>query len=62
LKLSSGDDNELLHIISILLGYDEYNTLQKRDYSEKKEEIVTLLEESAYSHLLEVSFEHFSMQ
>ncbi|OEL18678.1 Pumilio-like protein 23 [Dichanthelium oligosanthes] len=57
LKLSSGDDNELHHIISILLGYDEDSTVEKRDYSEKKEEIVTLLEESAYSHLLEVIVE-----
>ncbi|ONM01099.1 Pumilio homolog 23 [Zea mays] len=57
LKLSSGDDNELHHIISILLGYDEYKTVQTRDYSEKMDEIVTLLEESAYSHLLEVIVE-----
>uniref|UniRef100_A0A0A8XQ10 PUM-HD domain-containing protein n=1 Tax=Arundo donax TaxID=35708 RepID=A0A0A8XQ10_ARUDO len=57
LKLSSGDDNELHHIISILLGYDEDGTVQKKDYSEKKNEIVTLLEETAYSHLLEVIVE-----
>ncbi|KAF8779815.1 hypothetical protein HU200_002077 [Digitaria exilis] len=57
LKLSSGDDNELHHIISILLGYDEYDTVEKRYYNEKREEIVTLLEESAYSHLLEVIVE-----
>ncbi|PUZ39384.1 hypothetical protein GQ55_9G303300 [Panicum hallii var. hallii] len=57
LKLSSGDDNELYHIISILLGYDEDDTVEKRDYSERKEEIVALLEESAYSHLLEVIVE-----
>ncbi|KAL6661867.1 hypothetical protein ACP70R_001251 [Stipagrostis hirtigluma subsp. patula] len=57
LKLSSGDDEELHHIISILLGYDEDDTTQKRDYSEKKNEIVALLEETAYSHLLEVIVE-----
>ncbi|KAG2549388.1 hypothetical protein PVAP13_9KG270613 [Panicum virgatum] len=57
LKLSSGDDNELHHIISILLGYDDDDTVEKRDYSERKEEIVALLEESAYSHLLEVIVE-----
>ncbi|CAL4967024.1 unnamed protein product [Urochloa decumbens] len=57
LKLSSGDDNELYHLISILIGYDEDGTVEKRDYSDKKEEIVTLLEESAYSHLLEVIVE-----
>lgn len=57
LKLSCGDDNELRHIISILFGYDEDGTVEMRDYSEKKEEIVTLLEESAYSHLLEVIVE-----
>ncbi|CAN6253282.1 unnamed protein product [Urochloa humidicola] len=57
LKLSSGDDTELHHLISLLLGYDEDSTVEKRDYSEKKEEIVTLLEESAYSHLLEVIVE-----
>lgn len=57
LKLSSGDDNELHHIISILLGYDEDDTVLKRDCSGKKEEIVALLEESSYSHLLEVIVE-----
>lgn len=56
LKLSCGDDNELHYIISILLGYDEHSTVEKRDYSEKREEIVTLLDESAFSHLLEVFF------
>ncbi|KAL6858760.1 hypothetical protein ACP4OV_017762 [Aristida adscensionis] len=57
LKLSSGDDNELHHIISILLGYDEEGTAQNRDYSEKKNEFVALLDETAYSHLLEVIVE-----
>jgi len=46
----------LHHVISILLGYDEDGNVEKRDYSERREEIVTLLEESAYSHLLEVFF------
>jgi len=46
----------LHHIISILLGYDDDDTVEKRDYSERKEEIVALLEESSYSHLLEVFF------
>jgi nucleolar protein 9 len=50
----------LYYLISILLGYDEDGTVENRDYSEKKEEIVTLLEESAYSHLLEVFFCDFS--
>ncbi|XP_062205360.1 pumilio homolog 23-like [Phragmites australis] len=57
LKLSSGDDNELHHIISILLGYDEDDSIQRRDYNAKENEIVTLLEETAYSHLLEVIVE-----
>ncbi|KAJ1280283.1 hypothetical protein BS78_04G219600 [Paspalum vaginatum] len=57
LKLSLGDDNELHHIISILLGYDEDHTVLNGDCSEKKEEIVTLLEETSYSHLLEVIVE-----
>ncbi|KAE8789156.1 Pumilio-like protein 23 [Hordeum vulgare] len=55
LKLSAGDDDELNHIISILLGYDEDDTAQKKDYSEQKnKKIVALLEDTAYSHLLEV--------
>ncbi|KAI4962895.1 hypothetical protein ZWY2020_024659 [Hordeum vulgare] len=54
LKLSAGDDDELNHIISILLGYDEDDTAQKKDYSEQKNKIVALLEDTAYSHLLEV--------
>ncbi|KAK3157466.1 hypothetical protein QOZ80_2AG0122780 [Eleusine coracana subsp. coracana] len=57
LRLSSGDDDELHHMISILLGYDEDDTIHKNDYSEKKSEIVYLLEETAYSHLLEVIVE-----
>ncbi|KAJ1295632.1 hypothetical protein BS78_01G238200 [Paspalum vaginatum] len=57
LKLSFDDDNELHHIISILLGYDEDHTSLNEDCSEKKEEIVTLLEETSYSHLLEVIVE-----
>ncbi|GJN20472.1 hypothetical protein PR202_gb07853 [Eleusine coracana subsp. coracana] len=57
LRLSSGDDNELHHMISILLGYDEDDTIHKNDYSEKKSKIVSLLEETAYSHLLEVIVE-----
>lgn len=56
LKLSAGDDHELNHIISILLGYDEDDTAQKKDYSEQKNKIVALLEDTAYSHLLEVVF------
>lgn len=56
LKLSVGDDHELRHIISILLGYDE-DTAQKKDYSEQKNKIVALLEDTAYSHLLEVIME-----
>ncbi|WVZ74225.1 hypothetical protein U9M48_022436 [Paspalum notatum var. saurae] len=47
LKLSFGDDNELHHIISILLSYDEDHTVLNEDCSEKKEEIVTLLEETS---------------
>ncbi|XP_047067331.1 pumilio homolog 23-like [Lolium rigidum] len=54
LKLSAGDDRELNHIISILLGYDEDDTAQKEDNSEQKNKIVALLEDTAYSHLLEV--------
>jgi nucleolar protein 9 len=56
LKLSAGDDHELNHIISILLGYDEDDTAQKKDNSEQKNKIVALLEDTAYSHLLEVLF------
>lgn len=56
LKLSAGDDDELNHIISILLGYDEDDTAQKKDYNEQKNKIVALLEDTAYSHLLEVVF------
>uniref|UniRef100_A0A453N2N9 PUM-HD domain-containing protein n=1 Tax=Aegilops tauschii subsp. strangulata TaxID=200361 RepID=A0A453N2N9_AEGTS len=54
LKLSAGDDDELNHIIAVLLGYDEDDTAQKKDYSEQKNKIVALLEDTAYSHLLEV--------
>lgn len=57
LKLSAGDDHELHHMISILLGYTEDDTAQKKDYSEQKNEIVALLEDTAYSHLLEVIVE-----
>ncbi|KAM0857843.1 hypothetical protein ACQ4PT_048209 [Festuca glaucescens] len=54
LKLSTGDDHELNHIISILLGYDEDDTAQKKDNNEQKNKIVALLEDTAYSHLLEM--------
>ncbi|CAM0949351.1 unnamed protein product [Alopecurus aequalis] len=54
LKLLAGDDHELNHIISVLLGYDEDDTAQKKDYNEQKNKIVALLEDTAYSHLLEV--------
>ncbi|KAM0836245.1 hypothetical protein ACQ4PT_062442 [Festuca glaucescens] len=54
LKLSAGDDHELNHIISVLLGYDEDDTAQKEDNNEQKNKIVALLEDTAYSHLLEV--------
>lgn len=56
LKLSAGDDHELNYIISILLGFDEDDTAQKKDCSEQKNEIIALLEDTAYSHLLEVCF------
>uniref|UniRef100_A0ACD5WV78 Uncharacterized protein n=1 Tax=Avena sativa TaxID=4498 RepID=A0ACD5WV78_AVESA len=54
LKLSAGDDHELNHIILILLGYDEDDASQKKDTNEQKNKIVALLEDTAYSHLLEV--------
>ncbi|TVT97843.1 hypothetical protein EJB05_56886 [Eragrostis curvula] len=57
LKLSSDDDGELHHMISILLGYDEDDSIHKNNFNEKKSEIVSLLEETAYSHLLEVIVE-----
>ncbi|KAF0892790.1 hypothetical protein E2562_017751 [Oryza meyeriana var. granulata] len=57
LKLSAGDDHELNYIISILLGFDEDGTAQKKDCSEQKKEIIALLEGTAYSHLLEVIVE-----
>uniref|UniRef100_A0A0D3HD75 PUM-HD domain-containing protein n=1 Tax=Oryza barthii TaxID=65489 RepID=A0A0D3HD75_9ORYZ len=57
LKLSAGDDHELNYIISILLGFDEDDTAQKKDRSEQKNEIIALLEDTAYSHLLEVIVE-----
>lgn len=57
LKLSAGDDHELNYIISILLGFDEDDTAQKKDCSEQKNEIIALLEDTAYSHLLEVIVE-----
>ena len=56
LKLLAGDDHELKHIISILLGYDEDDSALKKDYSEQKNKIVALLEDTAYSHLLEVFY------
>jgi hypothetical protein len=56
LKLSAGDAHELNHIISVLLGYDEDDTAQKEDNNEQKNKIVALLEDTAYSHLLEVLF------
>jgi nucleolar protein 9 len=43
LRLSSGDDSELHHIISILLGYDEDDIIHKNSFIEKKSEIVSLL-------------------
>ncbi|KAG8091335.1 hypothetical protein GUJ93_ZPchr0012g20525 [Zizania palustris] len=57
LKLSAGDDHELHYIISVLLGYDEDGTAQKNDLSNQKNEIIALLEDTAYSHLLEVIVE-----
>uniref|UniRef100_A0A0D9XJ87 PUM-HD domain-containing protein n=1 Tax=Leersia perrieri TaxID=77586 RepID=A0A0D9XJ87_9ORYZ len=57
LKLSAGDDHELNYMISILLGFDEDGTAEEKDCSEKKNEIIALLEDTAYSHLLEVIVE-----
>ncbi|CAM0943447.1 unnamed protein product [Alopecurus aequalis] len=54
LKLLAGDDHELNHIIPILLGYNEDDMAQKKDYNEQKNKIVALLEDTSYSHLLEV--------
>ncbi|XP_047043311.1 pumilio homolog 23-like [Lolium rigidum] len=50
LKLSAGDDHELNHIISVLLGYDQDDTAQKEYNNEQKNKIVALLEDTAYSH------------
>ncbi|XP_006661734.1 pumilio homolog 23 [Oryza brachyantha] len=57
LKLSAGDDHELNYIISILLGFNEDGTAHTKDCREQKNEIIALLEDTAYSHLLEVIVE-----
>lgn len=53
LKLLVGDDQELLRAILIIVGCKEMNTLQGK-FIEAKEHIIALLEDSAFSHLLEV--------
>lgn len=55
LKLSVGNDQELIHAISILLGGHEENVSQEKLIdSERKQEIMVLLGDPASSHLLEV--------
>ncbi|XP_020104644.1 pumilio homolog 23 isoform X2 [Ananas comosus] len=58
LKLSVGNDQELIHAISILLGGHEENVSQEKLIdSERKQEIMVLLGDPASSHLLEVIIE-----
>uniref|UniRef100_A0A0E0EXS2 PUM-HD domain-containing protein n=1 Tax=Oryza meridionalis TaxID=40149 RepID=A0A0E0EXS2_9ORYZ len=57
LQLSAGDDHELNYIISILLGFDEDDTAQKKDCSGQMNVIMALLEHAAYGYLLEVIME-----
>nr|XP_029123826.1 pumilio homolog 23 isoform X3 [Elaeis guineensis] len=58
LKLSVGDDQELLHAILIVLGCYEENIAQENIIdSARKQEIIVLLEDTASSHLLEVIVE-----
>jgi len=55
LKLLVGDDEELLHAILIILGCAEKNMVQgKFIKAETKQNIVGLLEDTAFSHLFEV--------
>ncbi|XP_072991248.1 pumilio homolog 23 [Typha latifolia] len=55
LKLSIGDDQQLLHTITIILGSHEEDIQQKE--SGRKQEIMLLVEDTASSHLLEVIIE-----
>ncbi|WOL02670.1 hypothetical protein Cni_G11389 [Canna indica] len=58
LKLSVGDDQALLHAISVLLGSDSVNIAEEKNMStSEKQEIMDLLEDTASSHLLEVMIE-----
>ncbi|KAG1342562.1 pumilio [Cocos nucifera] len=58
LKLSVGDDQELLHAILIVLGCYEENIAQENIIDcARKQEIMVLLEDTASSHLLEVIVE-----
>lgn len=60
LKLSVGDDQELLHAILILLGCYEENIAQENVIDNaRKQEIIVLLEDTASSHLLEVLLSSF---
>lgn len=58
LKLLVGDDEELLHVISILLGcHVETIAEQKSIETTAVQEIMDLLKDTAYSHLMEVILE-----
>ena len=60
LKLLVSDGEELLHAILIILGCDEKNMVQgKLIEAEMKRNIVGLLEDTAFSHLLEVPSSFF---
>lgn len=53
--MSVGDDQALLHAISILLGSDIEVVVGKLIGTSEKQEIMDLLEDTASSHLLEVA-------
>lgn len=57
LKLLVGDDEELLRVIPVLLGCHE-DTISEGKFIEPTavQEIIDLLKDTAYSHLMEVLF------
>lgn len=63
LKLLVGDDEELLHVIPILLGSAEVTTEEGKFVEHTSvQEIIDLLKDTAYSHLMEVLFSPLSTQ
>ncbi|KAF3776392.1 Pumilio-like protein 23 [Nymphaea thermarum] len=59
LKLLAGDDQELFNVIPILLGCNHSSAAKDEEYLEtaKVHEILVLLKDTAFSHLMEVILE-----